>query len=81
MTFKPKNEKELLAVDLAHELNDLASLPLYLSYAHKYPESLLRKVLGQVKEIPLIKIRKSRGALFNHLVKKYAGQINPDPRN
>lgn len=81
MDFKPKNEKELLAWDLANNLNDFASLPLYISYANKYSDGLLRKALGDALEVPANKIRKSRGALFNHLVKKYAGQVNPDPRN
>lgn len=77
MTFKPKNEKELLAVDMAYKLNDVANLPLYISYANRYPASLLRKAMGEVMEIPLSNIRKTRGALFNHLVQKYAKQSNP----
>jgi len=75
--FSPKTKEELLALDLANALNDYQGLPLYLSYAKKYPESLLRQVLGEVKEIPLEKIKKSRGALFNHLVRKYAEKPRP----
>jgi len=78
MTFKPTNEKELLALDFAYKLNDLANLPLYLSYANKYPESLLRKALGDVMEIPISKIKRTRGALFNHLVQKYAKDNSGD---
>lgn len=77
MTFKPQTEQELLAVDIAYKLNDLANLALYIAYANKYPENLLRKVLGEVMEIPLSKIKRTRGALFNHLVQKYAKQGNP----
>ena len=77
MTFKPQTEKEVLAVDIAYKLSDLPNIPLYISYANKYPESLLRKALGEALEIPLSKIRKTRGALFNHLVQKYAKQSNP----
>ncbi|MDA8161946.1 MAG: hypothetical protein M0022_03435 [Desulfobacteraceae bacterium] len=76
MTFKPKNEKELLAADIANKLNDLANLPLYISYANKYPESFLRKTLGDVMEVPARKITKTRGALFNFLVQRY-GEKNP----
>ena len=79
MDFKPKNEKELLAWDLANNLNDLSNLPLFISYANKYSSGLLRKALGDALEVPLSKIKKSRGALFNHLVKKYAGQANQNP--
>jgi hypothetical protein len=72
MNFKPKNEKELLAWDIANNLDDHINLPCYISYANKYPASLLRKILGDVLEVPSVRIRKSRGALFNHLVQKYA---------
>lgn len=76
MTFKPKNEKELLAADIAQKLNDLANLPLYISYANKYSDHILRMILGQVMEIPAEKITKTRGALFNFLVQRY-GEKNP----
>lgn len=79
--FRPRTREELLAFDIAKELNDLKALPLYLSYVKKYPESLLRKILGEVKEIPIEKIKKSRGALFNHLVKKYAQKTSKNHRN
>lgn len=74
--FVPENREELLALDLAQTLNDLKGLPLYISYSKKYPEFLLRRVLGEVMEIPGYKIKKSRGALFNHLVQKYAKETN-----
>ena len=70
--FRPKTRQELLALDLAQAFGDYEGLALYLSYAKKYPEALLRKVLGEVKEVPTCKIKKSRGALFNYLVQKYA---------
>jgi len=69
--FKPETKEELLALDLAQGLNDLTNLNQYLSYVQRYPESLLRKILGEVKEIPSFKITKGRGALFNYLLKKY----------
>ena len=68
--FKPETKEELLALDLAQGLNDLQGLQFYLSYARRYPESFLRKILAEVRQIPAIKIKKSRGALFNHLVQK-----------
>jgi len=71
-SFKPKTKEELLSVDLAKELNDRKNLSLYLHYAEKYPESFLRRVLGEVKEIPAERIKKSKAALFFYLVKKYA---------
>jgi len=73
--FKPRTREELLAVDLAKALDDYKGLSLYISFAKKYPESLLRKILGQVKEIPQEKIKKSRGALFNYLVQRNNGKL------
>jgi hypothetical protein len=70
--FKPKDKYQLLALDLAKSLNDYDGLALYISYSRKYPESLLRRVLSEVKQIPDERIKKSRAALFNHLVQIYA---------
>ncbi len=69
--WTPKTREECLALDLAEGLNDHKGFLLCLSYSKKYPESLLRKVLQEVKALPDKKIKKSRGALFNHLVRKY----------
>lgn len=77
--FKPTSREELLALDLAVALDDPRGLPLYLSYARRFPESFLRQVLGEVKEMPSERIKKSRAALFNHLVHKYAQTTNQNP--
>jgi hypothetical protein len=67
-----KTREELLAYDLAEALHDLPGFPLYLSYARKYPESLLRETVGRVREVPPSKIKTSRGALFNFLIQQHA---------
>jgi biotin operon repressor len=69
--FTPRTKEELLALDLARGLNDLPGLALYIHYSRKFPEGALRRVLSEVRAIPDEKIKKSRGALFNHLMKKY----------
>lgn len=79
--FNPKTKEELLALDLATALNDPNGLPLYLSYSKKYSESLLRKVLREVKAIPIKSIKKSRGALFNYLIQKYAKEASHNIRD
>jgi len=78
--FKPRTREELLALDLADALSDRKGLYLYLHYARRFPESVLRQTLGAVREIPLEKIKKSRAALFNHLIHKYA-QDHKDHRD
>lgn len=79
--FKPKSREELLAFDLVEALKDQKGLPLYLSLSKRYPESFLRKVLGEVREIPDEKIKKSRGALFNYLIQKYVKETSKNNRN
>ena len=75
--FKPRTKKDLLALDVARALGDTKNLGLYIAYCRKYPESLIRRILGIVKELPPERIRKSRGALFNYLVQKH-GENKPD---
>jgi biotin operon repressor len=76
--FKNTNEsmlqtrEDVLASDLAQGLQDSAHLPRYANLARKFPESLLRRVLSEAKEWPDNKIKKSRSALFNYLLKEYA---------
>ena len=70
-----------LAMDIATALGDHKNLALYISYSRRYPIWLLRKVLGEVKEIPSEKIKKSRGALFNYLVQKYAKEDSQNLSN
>jgi hypothetical protein len=71
--------QERLALELAKALNDAAGINLYRSYATKYPEWLLRKVLAEVQTIPPTKITKGRGALFNYLVQHYAKGVTENP--
>jgi hypothetical protein len=79
--MKPQTKEELLALDIAKGLNDFESYRFYLSLARRYPASLLRKLLGEVKETPQNKIKKSRAALFNHLIKHYASENHKNHRH
>jgi len=57
-----------LAKEMARELDDESSLTFYLACTKKYSHRSLRKTLAHVLSIPKNNIRKSRGALFNHLI-------------
>jgi len=70
------SREELLASDIAEKLDDRQSIRQYLSYAHKYPESVLREFLSQALQTPSHRIRKSRAALFAYLVKQYDQQTS-----
>jgi hypothetical protein len=72
-------QQEMLAQELAKELDDSAGINLYRSYSAKYPEWLLRKVLAEVEALPPERITKGRGALFNYLVQHYAKGVTENP--
>ncbi len=69
--YQGPSREDLLAHDLAEGLDDLKGLALYRSYAKKYPEPLLRQVFATIMLIPAKHIKKSRGALFNYLIKQH----------
>jgi len=60
-----------LANEIAETLKDRDALPLFLSYARKYKEDHLRRILDKVMTIPEASIRKSRGALFTFLINQH----------
>ena len=71
-----ESKEKFLAEELAERLDEEGSIELYRSYVATFPEDLLRKVLAEVLAVPAEKIRKSRGALFSYLIKKYAKRAN-----
>ncbi len=79
--LQPGSKERLLALDLAKALDDRRGLKIYLSYARRYPEPLLRKILGEVEEVPEEKIKKGRAALFHYLIRKHAQKTAQNFRN
>ena len=67
-------KKEQLVQELALSLDDTDALSFYRQCANDYPEELLRKLLTKVLSIPQDKIKKSRGALFTHLLHGHANK-------
>ncbi|HUI28930.1 MAG TPA: helix-turn-helix domain-containing protein [Candidatus Acidoferrales bacterium] len=65
-------KEKLLAHDLSEALDDRDHLSIYLSYAKKYPEPFLRRILSETRMTPESRIRKSRAALFRYLLNIYA---------
>ena len=63
--------QDRLAERIAADLGDTKNLALYQSYCRRYPAPVILKAYIRAKEAPPEKIRKSRGALFNFLVKLY----------
>jgi len=66
-------EKELLAKEIAEELNDDHSLGAFRAVVDKISEQQIRIFLSIIKDTHLTgKIKKSRGAMFVSLAKAYA---------
>lgn len=66
-----KTRKQALAEEIARAFHDVEGIGLYLDYCRRYPETIIRRAYGEVRELPDSAIRRSRGALFNYLVQKY----------
>jgi hypothetical protein len=80
--FGPRDLKEARAFEIAETFKDEQNLGLYLVYCRKYPADIINKAFKVAKEIPSEKIKRSRGAFFTYLVKKYAQNQNyPDSGN
>lgn len=60
-TLSPR--EALLADDLATALDDRQALAFYRSVAKRLPERVLRRLLGEAREIPTQKITTSRGTV------------------
>jgi len=76
-----QTEETLFAYELADALNDREAIQMYISYVHRFSESLLREILTKVLSVPDSKIRKTRGALFNYLIQQHAAKAKYYPRN
>jgi biotin operon repressor len=77
---KPSEREQLLASHLAETLDDNQNLFRYLSYASKYPEILLRRVLAETREAAADKT-KSKVDIFANRMEKYAHWQYKNPGN
>jgi hypothetical protein len=69
--------KELLAREIAEELNDYHSLGAFRAIVDKISEQKIRIFLSIIKDTYLTgKIKKNRGAMFTSLAKAYAVKNN-----
>jgi len=76
-----KTQQEELALEIARGLGEEEFLPIYRSFASRFSEELLRTVYEETLRIPAEKIRKSRGAIFNYLLKKHARKNQSNTKN
>jgi len=68
----PKTREQELAQEIARGLGEEELLPIYLSFVRRYPEDVIRRAYQETIAFPIESIRKTRGAVFNYLLKKYA---------
>lgn len=64
-------EQQRLAQQIAQEFEDEGNLGYYEDLCERHPEYLINRAFSEVRKVPQSKIKKSRGALFTYLVKKY----------
>lgn len=69
------------AKEIAHQLEDESNLPIYELISRAVPEDILQTTLDKTMAVPPSDIRKSRAALFIHLIRKYAKPVNADRGN
>ena len=82
--FIPKTKQDRLAWTIAQGLGEEDYVAIFPSLVLHYPEQVIQRAYEEALAIPVEKVRKSRGAIFNYLVKKYARQHQQDekdPRN
>lgn len=70
--FHPQTPEEILAFGIASGLNDLDHLQLFIKICRNYPRDVLLKIFQEVKAMPDWRIRKTRGALYTYMVRRYA---------
>ncbi|MEZ5358866.1 MAG: hypothetical protein R3F48_08535 [Candidatus Zixiibacteriota bacterium] len=68
---KEKDKKEQLARKIAKLFKEEDSIKLYEYTVNHYKESAINKALDETMKVPNDRIKKSRSALFFHLLKKY----------
>ena len=64
---------ELTAKHIAQVLGDEKNIALYEAYVKRYPRDVIAKAYDQVLKTPHHRIKKSLGAYFTFLVRKYGG--------
>ncbi len=73
---------EILARDLAAGLGDREHLSHYRTYARRFPESLLRRLLSEARATPERAIKRSKAALFEYLLKQHVlSTKSPEPHH
>lgn len=76
---EPAHMRESLVQEIAQTLNDHRSVPFYRIVVLKFSghEDVIFKCLGLTKETAeLSVVKKSKGAIFTHLIKKEAQKLN-----
>ena len=71
LNFQPKTKSDYLALKIARAFKEEHRLPLYRAVCENFQEEGIETAFSEVMALPDNKIKKSRAALFIHLMKKY----------
>ena len=67
----PKKIASALGSYIATILKDEENIDFYQNLALEYPRDVIRRALADVEKVPDSRIKRSKGALFTYLVRKY----------
>ena len=79
--FKPKSKEDLLAMYVAKALEDMNSLPFYLSCTKSFPEDSVRKALKAVRKEAVLHIKNRRTTFFKYLLQINAQETHENLSN
>jgi hypothetical protein len=74
--YEDSSKDGLTPEELEKRIGNGESLPYYRSVCRRYSKDVIAQALSDVEATPSERIRKSKGALFTFLVKKYAEEEN-----
>lgn len=79
--FKPQTKEDLLAIFVAKALEDIKSLPFYLSITKVYSEDSVRKALHAVRKDAILKIKNRRSTFFKYILQINANETDHHSRH
>lgn len=74
LEFRPANDADKLALEVATALGEPKKIPLYRMVCENRSEEIVRRALTGSLKTPKDKVRKTRSAIFFFLLNKYANE-------
>jgi hypothetical protein len=72
--FIPKTSSDALALEIAKAFGDEIRLPFYRQICYAHDHSLVYKAYREALNVPTYRIKKSRRAIFIHILRNHGQQ-------